>query len=773
MEISIENFRHYTTKRVFNFEQSLNLLRGSSGSGKSTICAAITWCLYNKPSTKNKPFTKTSKSVICVSVKIDNLKITRENPGDLVVLNTKTQTEIKGDSAQILVSSVFGDYLTWTSCSYMGQNTKNPIISSSANDKYTIINSLMHGDDINTKIMQSTTMKIAEKTREFDKLSDKISFLSGKLKDTTETDFSLPEIELKIKKYKEYYFKAVKDKAINDSNLKRKTDILNQLDELYLKRSENLRSTEFIDEFRKNLKLQEIENEKYAQLQELTKQFKKLGVVPSNYEELIDKLSVLVSNTKSYLKATDGYDDIDQVIEYEKKREQLIKDNEEAEIQNLKLKMEFETLTHKAKLQLQELKHEREILLKTTKEYSKYVLLKSKHTKFKKMKNPQMSLEEIFEKINELKSSKLNLICPACDAEVHLRDSELFPGRQINISEKLETLNKLKLEHHEYNQLESELKDFDSENTISDPSEEIEEINLKIKSLNKTLDEELILNKIKKVPVSLKHIISVQKPEKLASEEDAFLLEQAKKGPLYFDLKSKIEKLGNPKFKDTSFVVKTLNKIEQLNSELEGIPKIKTDTDSYLQNVELNLEKYQALKQKQTEYEENLTIKEEHKMYTDRFQQVSNEIKNNKDLKELTERAWFQTFQTITDTFSFYLNDFLQYVFDDPIEIRLKTQKQSKNQVHCEIKYAGTTLENFLSFSGGELDRISLGLTLAFAKIQNSKILILDEVMSSLNEDLRDRCLRQIKKYNMTVIHICHETVEGYHSNVIDLTTCC
>lgn len=760
MEISIENFRHYTTKRVFKFEQSLNLLRGSSGSGKSTICAAITWCLYNKPSTKNKPFHK-SKSVISVSVKIDKLVITRENPGDLVVLNTNTNTEIKGDSAQILINSIFGDYLTWTSCSYMGQNTKNPIISSSSSDKYTIINSLMHDDDINTKIIQYTTTKIAEKTREFDKISDKISYLSSKLKDTSKTDYSLQEINSKIKKYKEYYVDAVKEKAINDSNLKRKNSILAQLASL---------ST---DETLESIKLQEIENEKYTRLQDLTKQIKKLGNVPSNYEELIDSLSVLVSNTNAYYKAIDGYEDIEQVIEFEKKREQLIKDNEVAEKQNSKSKMEFETLTHSLKLQLQELKHEKEILLKTTREYAKYTDLYSKYLKFEKMKSPEMSIEEIFEKMNELKSSKLDLICPKCNTEVHLRDSELFLGKQGNIKDELAKLNKLKSEHYDYVSLQLELKDFDPKTKISDPSERISEINSKIKNIDKELEKELILIKIKKVPGSLQHIISVQKPEKLASDEDFRLLEQAKKGSLYFDLKLKIEKLESPKFKDTTSDLKILNKIEQLNNELESIPKIKTDAGDYLQTVERNLEKYQKLKQKQTEYEENLVVQEEHETYTEKFQQVSNEIKYNKQLKEITEKAWFQTFETITDTFSFYLNDFLQYAFDDTIEIKLKTQRQSKNQVYCEIKYAGTTLENFSSFSGGELDRISLGLTLAFAKIQNSKILILDEVMSSLNEDLRDRCLKQIKKYNMTVIHICHETVEGYHSNVIDLTTCC
>ena len=50
--IEIENFRSYSTKKVFNFEKGLNLISGENGAGKTSLRLAIVLGLFSRPGGK-------------------------------------------------------------------------------------------------------------------------------------------------------------------------------------------------------------------------------------------------------------------------------------------------------------------------------------------------------------------------------------------------------------------------------------------------------------------------------------------------------------------------------------------------------------------------------------------------------------------------------------------------------------------------------------------------------------------------------------------------
>ena len=136
--------------------------------------------------------------------------------------------------------------------------------------------------------------------------------------------------------------------------------------------------------------------------------------------------------------------------------------------------------------------------------------------------------------------------------------------------------------------------------------------------------------------------------------------------------------------------------------------------------------------------------------------------------------------QSLVDSINAVVNDILADLFDNTITLELKLFKENKAnakvkpQVNFSIYYNGNTYENVNALSGGEKDRVSLALTLALACVNPSPILFLDECMASLNGDLRENCIEAIKKfvistYKKTVINICHETVEGYYDEVINI----
>ena len=43
--------------------------------------------------------------------------------------------------------------------------------------------------------------------------------------------------------------------------------------------------------------------------------------------------------------------------------------------------------------------------------------------------------------------------------------------------------------------------------------------------------------------------------------------------------------------------------------------------------------------------------------------------------------------------------------------------------------------------------------------------------MSSLDRDMREKCLDIIKKYSKDkiILNICHETIEGYYDNILSI----
>ncbi len=116
----------------------------------------------------------------------------------------------------------------------------------------------------------------------------------------------------------------------------------------------------------------------------------------------------------------------------------------------------------------------------------------------------------------------------------------------------------------------------------------------------------------------------------------------------------------------------------------------------------------------------------------------------------------------------------MEELFEDEIYIKLDTHKTLKKgdkklQVNLQIEYRGHVYDNANQLSGGENTRISFAITLALAKIIGTPFLLLDECMANLNEELREKSFKILKKYfhNVTILHICHEIVKGTHDSVI------
>ena len=121
-------------------------------------------------------------------------------------------------------------------------------------------------------------------------------------------------------------------------------------------------------------------------------------------------------------------------------------------------------------------------------------------------------------------------------------------------------------------------------------------------------------------------------------------------------------------------------------------------------------------------------------------------------------------------------NIFLQEFFDEPIFVNLSCFKEDKKknekpQINIEVKYKDNDC-SLTSLSGGEYARVNLAFTLSLAEIFNTPLLLLDETMSSLDEDIADVVFLVIKKHfkNIPVVSILHQVkTEADFDQVIKL----
>lgn len=114
-------------------------------------------------------------------------------------------------------------------------------------------------------------------------------------------------------------------------------------------------------------------------------------------------------------------------------------------------------------------------------------------------------------------------------------------------------------------------------------------------------------------------------------------------------------------------------------------------------------------------------------------------------------------------------------LFDRPISVVLSSTKElkngnEKNDINLEITYGGDVYD-ISELSGGEKKRVSLALLLSLMAINVSPICIMDEVLPSMESDLKILALNSMSKFakDKFIIHICHDICIGHHDYVIDI----
>jgi DNA repair exonuclease SbcCD ATPase subunit len=135
-------------------------------------------------------------------------------------------------------------------------------------------------------------------------------------------------------------------------------------------------------------------------------------------------------------------------------------------------------------------------------------------------------------------------------------------------------------------------------------------------------------------------------------------------------------------------------------------------------------------------------------------------------LKTIAFKLENQLLSNAISTLNAMVLENLSRMFDEPISVRLEMEKNGKPNINLIVLYKGMEVSPS-QLSGGEQDRLSLALTLAFSSLSKSPILLLDECLSSLDTKNKENALKCLRSDDKIVITVDHEAVEGYYDYIV------
>jgi energy-coupling factor transporter ATP-binding protein EcfA2 len=794
LEIHLFNFQKWND-RVIRLLPGTTLFNGKSGSGKSTFCRAIHFCLYGGKKWKkiNTKGTKIKKTFVRFThVKPDGyFTIIRERPSESINVEYCVNGQISNlisNSAQSWINSNFGTEDIWICSSYLIQDKPHFFLRESNANKKELLRQLTFGDiegsinpDYFTTSLASSCVSIRS---QIDGISGELktrSFLADDIVSKTPDIFKFgsftPEIIYKIEQelYMLHQEKTKLEIQLHDNNLR--VNVENELNILRHKANE----LDLVELENNLIKFQEII--KLVNLKRMLTGFD-IRVLTIDIDQL--KRNEFLYN--SYIRA--GFDQndktktIEEFIKIKKDQSEkykrflrLDKENEEIERQNLCIRETNKSLTRS--YEIRKSQYDRKI-----KEIELYEKQKDDLTSRRSIINETQFI--LFDETDDSSSSFVRnviayceiankeLTCPHCLKGVVYENSRLQKGclfsddMRITNNQRLE-LAKLELGRRELK--EQYIHDANEFSKIPTPQvpEVIDEPNFQ------TEKEKIKYVKVEPCNLDFFDVPNIKYEDMVSMISSIPLIES-------------YNQLTNSELKDSTIdpnqITKTQNDItsqkyilNKIQFEEERLSKMQPFDPDVLSKLEFITNKINS-SIKQIEIGKQFLIFISHKeaiqFLTNKHYELASYIEKFEALSRFIVSVANSSINDVIASINDSLDVICTDLFDSPISLLLSCTKELKNKnevntVNLEINYNGNIYDDPDELSGGELRRVYLALVLAFSRINTSPIIILDESLHSIDPSTKELCLEKIKEWtpNKFIIHVCHDISEGHHDNLI------
>lgn len=217
--------------------------------------------------------------------------------------------------------------------------------------------------------------------------------------------------------------------------------------------------------------------------------------------------------------------------------------------------------------------------------------------------------------------------------------------------------------------------------------------------------------------------------------------------------------------------------LEDSRDKLKGEISQYKDVEAKLKSERSKAKKLRTEIENLKKFAEVLELKEKFKVKKGRVKTLKSELRLLGSIKEKMVQVEYQRLEENVETISVIANESLGLLFDEPMEVQIDLYKEIKStgvkkpNINLKFILNGLTSESSKVLSGGQLDRVSMSLLLAFSEISNVPWILIDEYLASLNSELRERVreiFRERAKEKLVIIS-SHNDDTGDYDYIIDM----
>ena len=791
MKIKLKNFRCHADLEIEFKDEGLTKLTGLNGTGKSTIFEAIHFAFYGtirNPYPINAPKTGTGSKT---SVELDffGFNIVRTcRPNRLLVTCDDGVTHEDLEAQEIINQHVMNE-TEFLASSYIKFKAGQTLLAMTPTDQVNFVKNIAFDATSNIQLKEKIKELVRDTNEDLVKERSSLEFVERQLVELLrEEGGSLLEVTKNPLRIDEQSFAKQGEtlSTVISSLKKKRAETQSQIDEL---ESEKVRNRESIERKRKleleieSLKLNLVEKGTVVSSEELEGCEREI-------EELSRKRDVILAR-QVYLEQEQLFDE--EVQEYFDSVREKVEDVQERQV------------SEEEYVEMVEAQKEHDEFERKKNKYSGVVRDFGKMFPGVKMERSEDvgDVRAVGEKILEYLRTNCSRIlqCPSCSTFLSLESGKLVEsegevgeeGREgSDVFDKWITI----LSEFENEMGGEEFEDFSEQ--IGDyiiNKQKMEELNLILKE--RTLPMHLV-QKSKKIEHLGEGVEDESdegdRPEGGESPEDEqdlpSLISTIKERETF------LESQWNKKSSISNLETVLANKRGMLKKLSESLG---TNSDATVANLEKFLKdlavQLEDAMNKHQEHSHTRYALSQYKAYPKHVESVKKleekkrELRKSVGLKEakynaliiLREKsnlAEILALETVVNTINEYASQFLNIMFpDEPMVVRIeqfRENKSGKKDVKCQlfvsVLFRGKTYDSIDQLSGGERQKTELSFELAVNSLMNSKFLMLDECLNSLDPEVNTIITQTLseyaREYHKSIICVAHESVEGLFDDV-------
>lgn len=812
MRLKLKNFLCWTNQEFdIPYTNGLVLISGMSGRGKSSILKAVLFCLFDQ----GKKLCSHGTTSMSVEMWIDlpnelTLHITRSKKPNRLLVEYSRDDQIhkyEDDTAQKIIDTQFGKH--FKTCSYIQQKGHKSFFSMSPAEKLTFLEDMIFENIDLTSVKKKLSIEIKQLNDSYVSYDSQYKLshdVFSELKEPTVVEFPLKGNTIESKR------KSLENEKtrLNNSLIKEKKH-----QKKYEKITRDIQEKEKFDLLSTQI----------------------LKSITEYEIEIENKKKEIQSFTQQDIQTVEQYETEKEIIEssaeYDNLKEELTRLQQEYQSNLTTERFRIESEIQKVSNEIIETHSPGELskkidgMKKQIKINEDYKVLEKKKGEYNQdnldqMFNKKLGLEteitSVHLKIKHLTLQSEIRYCPHCNKTLKIsKGTDIIPY-DLEIMTDAQTIPQLnsmvKIKEKELEAVKKNIKtleDRKAEYMLCDQMlcklviqpvdiNEIKQLQVFMDTYTRCVNSkkmlETQLSNIEKNSIFSKLNQKIKSIQTQISEIEEIGLDSSD-----FTLNEIIELLNKAKHRDT--MVKNLNQtLENLNTKLNkkrdelnamnsfgNLPELeqeKLNIESELNDIKQNIILYRKNIEQSHEYMKYYEDKSNYEKWKSKsesfrtmLEQVEQEYTAAKILREKINEAESLAISNMITEINTHFQSYIDiFFYEDPMIVDLSPYKQvkktdsKKSQVSLNITYKGMDIE-LSSLSGGERDRLEMAFVLALSDISHSPLIMLDESISSLDQDTSDRILRkmsyQLNQGHKLIICVAHQVTSGIFEHVLNI----